>query len=265
MSESNNSSVAVSSINETMDINKYDGHFVLAARKDRKEGGLLGKICIVAFLVDDRAGAWKDDSIEHIKSVLQKASVLLKEHSRLTDNRLQISYAFDTVPVQYKFDRDRHERVLTDVLEQYGVKDVSSYQKRYKRKFDKSEAPLIFFIKRNFRSFASKHGAVDNSGRFSFVAFNENTDANVRTLIHELLHQFGAIDLYLPESVKNAAREFFPESIMLHGNEIDDLTRYLIGWDKRPSETVFKFLEATKDVTEEEIKTAREEDNDNDW
>lgn len=52
---------------------------------------------------------------------------------------------------------------------------------------------------------------------------------------------------------------------MLHGLEIDDLTRYIIGWDKKLSDKAKQFLNETSGVTEKEIAEAREKDRDNDW
>lgn len=250
------------------DIKKYENHFALAGKNRGCSGELLGKVCLVGFLVHDRTSAWSEESVRQMETVLDRAAFLLKEKSNLSDNRLQITYAFDAMPIQYKYDRENFSVVARDVLEQYGYKDAGSYQTHYKKKFKKSEAPLIFFINRDFRSFALKDDSEQKnpaSSEYSFVSFSNDPDSCVRTLMHEVLHQFGAIDYYLPERVKTAAEQLFPESIMLHGTEIDDLTRYLIGWDKTPSDAVFQFLEETASVTQEEIDEARENDRDNDW
>lgn len=253
---------------EQIDISRYQGHFALEGKNKGCSEVFLGKVCLVGFLVHDRTSAWTEENVKQMKHVLQKAAHLLKEKSKLSDNRLKISYAFDSVPVQYKYEREDYMRVVEDVLEQYGFSDAASYQAHYEKRFKKTEAPLIFFINRDFRSFAScdvSKNENKNSGEFSFVSFDDDPEACVRTLIHEVLHQFGAIDYYLPKKVKEVAQELFPESIMLHGLEIDDLTRYLIGWDNTPTPAALQFLDETADVTEQEIKEAREKDKDNDW
>ena len=52
---------------------------------------------------------------------------------------------------------------------------------------------------------------------------------------------------------------------MNSGDQIDSLTRYLIGWDEEPTEEVLSFLQETKEITEEEIRQAYIKDKDNDW
>ena len=68
-------------------------------------------------------------------------------------------------------------------------------------------------------------------------------------MAHELLHLFGAIDLYDydNEGVRAIAEQFFPDSVMMKPTYvIDELTAYLIGWTKQPSPKVLQFLARTK-------------------
>ena len=44
------------------------------------------------------------------------------------------------------------------------------------------------------------------------------------------------------------------------GMEIDDLTRFLIGWRNELSDQAINFLEATKDVTEAQVREALEKE-----
>nr|DAU50616.1 MAG TPA: Gametolysin peptidase M11 [Caudoviricetes sp.] len=243
----------------------YSEHFTLTAKGKGCSGKLYGNVTLVAFLVHDRSSAWKDGDIDKIKSVLEKAAKLIKEKSGLTDNRLKVSYAFDDVPIQFRYDGENYEHIVHEVLKQYGFDNAADYQAHYEKKFKKDEAPLIFIINRNFRSFARNVESGASGSEYSFVSFNDDTDSCIRTMIHEVLHQFGAIDYYLPETVKKAAEKIFPDSIMLHGLEIDDLTRYIIGWDKKLSDKAKQFLNETSGVTEKEIAEAREKDRDNDW
>ena len=249
----------------TVDMSKYKGHFALAGKKKGSSSELLGNVCLVGFLVIDRSTTWKDSEIETMKNVLKMAADSFMEQSGLRPNRLHVSYAFDIVPLQYKYERyndyNGETPVVTDVLKQYGYDNVADYTTHYKGKFEKKEAPLVFFINRDFRSYESTRG----HGEYCFVSYRDDVIGCVRTLMHEVLHQFGAIDYYLPDSVKSVAEELFPESIMLHGNQIDDLTRYIIGWDKNPSETALQFLDATADVTQADVDRARDADSDNDW
>ena len=84
-------------------------------------------------------------------------------------------------------------------------------------------------------------------------------------MTHELLHQYGAIDFYLPAKVSAVTRKYFPNSVMSSGIIIDPLTRFLIGWDQAPREHVLRFLEETKTITMEDIWEAYRKDSKNDW
>ena len=90
------------------------------------------------------------------------------------------------------------------------------------------------------------------------VAFLDGDFEN--TLVHELLHLFGAVDLYYPENLKQVGKKYLPGSIMCDGNVIDDLTRYLIGWKRQlqSDSMAWKFLEETKNITAEDVRKANE-------
>lgn len=84
------------------------------------------------------------------------------------------------------------------------------------------------------------------------------------TLLHEILHTFGARDYYLPARVKKLAEEgeYFPHSVMLSGwdirpDSIDSLTRHLIGWHQKPDAAAQSFLDQTRDLTFSQIETAK--------
>ena len=80
----------------------------------------------------------------------------------------------------------------------------------------------------------------------SVVSFRKfDLKGSERSLIHELMHQFGAMDYYTPAFVEEAAKKYLPHSIMNDGSEIDALTRYVIGWDDTLTPEAIAFLKAT--------------------
>ena len=56
------------------------------------------------------------------------------------------------------------------------------------------------------------------------------------SFVHELLHLFGAEDLYQPEARRELAKELYPDEVMLQSHRaLDEIqigphTEYLIGW-----------------------------------
>lgn len=254
------------------DISEYAGHFALVGKDKGCCGKLLGKVVIVVFLVNDEKTAWSDEEVSIFETVIKKSIDHLTSQSGFKKEKLNICYAYDKLPVQVKFDRHNHFEIADKVIRRYGdYNSLAAYQKHYEKKFKRDEAPIIFALHKDFRSFAIKAAnssaevSLPDSDELSFVSYNDDVNNCVRTLVHELLHQFGAIDYYYHDELCQIANEVLPGSIMSSGMNIDALTRYIIGWDEEPDNAVFDFLERTKHITKEELRKARLKDNENDW
>ena len=157
-------------------------------------------------------------------------------------------------------DGDAWVPLLMGVADEAGVEAV---QRKYKKLHGYDEAPLVFVFDKDFRSSArqSRRSVGWCRGEWATIstegALEEDPKEALRTLLHEVLHLFGAMDFYYPPVVKRAARKCFPDSIMFaDGDEIDDATRVLIGWDAIPSPKARAFFEATRGVTDAEIEKA---------
>ena len=92
--------------------------------------------------------------------------------------------------------------------------------------------------------------------------FRDGRKYSYHTIMHELLHQFGAIDLYYPKTVSRWSKQLLGKSIMREydGTIVDELTAYLIGWIDSVSEETFAFLQNTAAITSKEYsKTLKKE------
>lgn len=88
------------------------------------------------------------------------------------------------------------------------------------------------------------------------------TDTAVE-LMHEILHLFGAVDLYFPEAFNQAAKVLYPDSIMVSTvgkRTIDSLTAYSIGWTDEWDTNARLFLEETQKVTQAMLDEAYEKE-----
>lgn len=135
------------------------------------------------------------------------------------------------------------------------LKDTIDYQS-ISKKIDKTV--FLFLTSDEFYSFASVFLTDSNSEKSEYVMIR---DFHKQTITHELLHVFGAVDLYYPEKVKAIAKSMYPKSVMLKSNSnyIDNLTKYLIGWHKEITPDAKKFLELTADMTNDEYKNGMKE------
>lgn len=148
----------------------------------------------------------------------------------------------------------------------FGTSGIVEDQGRFRTAIECDESPIIFAFNKEFRSCAHMSEGQPNVGRnhpeWSMVSYQQSEDerVTVHTIVHELLHQFGAPDLYYPKRVTEAAEKCLGESIMNRGMAIDDLTRVSIGWRDKLTDKAIAFLEATKGVTEAQVIKARREE-----
>ncbi len=237
---------------------------------DKKNAGcsleLLKRVVLVCFLVNDAESEWDEQSEQAFVDMIKRVSIRLMDDSGMNKRDLYVVYAHRCVDIPYVMTKESSNRCVIDVLKQFGYDSVEKYQQHYQQKFSRDEAPLTFVFNKKFRSFAQSvirtdddfETPVPSGEEFSIVSFNsEDTGSSERTFIHELMHQFGAIDFYYPESVKFEAERFLPDSIMNGGETIDSLTRFIIGWDRIIADNAKKFLKAISCIPKEDIEYAR--------
>lgn len=227
---------------------------------------LRGKVVLITFLINDGESHWDKQTEGMAIDMLRSACNRLMNESKLNKEKLQVVYACCQVTIPYVVTRKNSGKCTTDVLRQFGYNTVREYQSHYESRFSRDETAVTFMFNKNFRSYAQSVDRVAGSDEneftdgeeYSIVSFDKsNIPGSERTFLHELLHQFGAIDYYYPEVLKIKAEKHMPNSIMNGGELIDDLTRYIIGWDEQLSGAAMNFLEVIKGISAEEIEFAR--------
>lgn len=138
--------------------------------------------------------------------------------------------------------------------------EVSAMQNEFKHTYGYDEVPMVFVWNQDFRSSAaSSRVAFDHLPEECTIGIRDVLkcpDSQKRTLLHELFHLFGAADYYYPPVIRAAAKQWLPGSIMNGGMVIDDLTRFVIGWDSALTKNAEGFLKATLGVTAKDIEDA---------
>lgn len=230
---------------------------------------LRGRVVLIAFLINDGESRWDKESEKLFVDNLKQITKQLMSDSRLDRSQLDIAYATCQVSVPYIVEKRNSDRFVADVLRQFGTyENVQAYQEHYEAKFDRDEACISFVFNKDFRSYARR--AVNatfeetenpTGNEFSMVSFDpKDTEESRKTFIHELLHQFGAVDFYYPEVVKMKADLYLPNSIMSVGSEIDALTRYVIGWDDELTKEAKEFARSVMNISDAELKSANREE-----
>lgn len=248
-----------------MGMDEIENVFALRGKNVGCSVKLRGKVVLIAFLINDGESSWDPESEKIMVSSLKQISTKLMNDSGLDRSGLDIAYAYCQVKVPYAVGKHNSSQFVQDVLRQFGHSDVQSYQKHYENKFSRDEACVSFVFNKRFRAYAVSVTGEGGSrqedpagNEYSIVDFDpKNPQGSERTFIHELMHQFGAIDYYYPERLAIEAEHYMPGSIMNAGDTIDDVTRYVIGWTDTLSSKAKAFLKEISKIPQAEIESAQ--------
>ncbi|MBQ7088858.1 MAG: hypothetical protein IJN04_04370 [Clostridia bacterium] len=231
---------------------RYRNHLYLSYRDAGSIKRMVGDIIVIVFFVDDSESRWTERDIQRYKDAQSQAMCRLMRAARAKGATLCIRNAYAHLAVDMDCERDNRDEWRTAVIRQYGKDTLQEYQAYYEAKYHCDEAPMIFAFNKPFRSYAvSTYAEAQQFSEMSTIASDFDED----TIAHELLHQFGARDLYFPRMVRDLVRDMGYESIMAIGNsrEVDSLTAYLIGWTDEIDDRAVRILEATKHITRQQF------------
>lgn len=245
-------------------MNSYDwfmikDHYYLGARGSGPSRSLSGNVVVIHVMINDMISNWMFPmNVCEYQLAASMMDSSLNQGAAQCGHSLQVTSVFCQVTLPVVVDQSCNWVPMA--FSAMGFDSAASMQTYYERQYGCSEAPIIFALNRPMRSFASLNNEKGFFRQDEFSAVFRHTSGmfESRVLIHELLHQFGAADYYYPQVTVNAAYKYFPSSIMFReGNDIDELTRYLIGWTNELSPRSVAFLKETCAVNEAELIRAR--------
>ena len=148
--------------------------------------------------------------------------------------------------------------LATTVLRKIGYADSLAYYKWAINNTDCDNTFVLIFVKGRGTSYAIAYEDEKMSrekyfaeGCVLFSNFLNGITLNESAMAHEILHLFGACDLYETFRQKNNSKEMasrFQYSIMhrndhnINNQSIDELTAFLIGWHNKPKNWYGKFI-----------------------
>ena len=239
-------------------------------------GTLTGNVVLINIFLSDEESYLNDEERQEVMDRLDEMAEWFYYQIEKYDKELNIIYNLDDLSIDYHSDSILIPRPGAgseydstwgfDVMyEVYTSYDIGSLLERYNadnyafimhiNKPGRSYAQPISYEYRDW--FAYKYGEL--TPEFC-VIFNRNRltlrETVPHTYAHEVLHLFGAIDLYYPNNPLDErfqlALEYAPDEIMrrLHDdisrNTISNLTAYLIGWTDHLEERYKVFIEEYK-------------------
>ena len=231
--------------------------------KRYKDGGicqaLTGKIFWSFVYVDDAESGWSRTEKEAQDRTNVKVIQYLKEEGRKEGVYLRMFNKTWTVRVSYAMRQENRSSWTEDFARTAGFPSFRDLNRSLQKQYPGGQIFFVFLVNKSGRAFASpsvNEGAAD--AEYCVVYRGEPG-----SILHEVLHVFGAADLYYPPQVAQEAGRILGESVMMNSDcqVLDDLTKYLIGWHRQPTAKARQLLMATAGITEQMVSDALQVEN----
>ena len=210
---------------------------------------LTGHVTLSVIFVQVPMGTWDAPSRQVMKQNVEQAMRQLESEASAHGASLHLSAAYYSAAA----DEDVSMQGGCCTWAQHVLCNDAALP-AYRVGKNDANGPVIFCLNAPGRAFAMSDYSADTV-EFFFVY----QDSTARTIRHELMHLYGALDYYNHDDLRQAAERFFPDSIMLSSREesrVDALTAYLLGWTDTLTTSAVNFLAATKHLTQEMISNA---------
>lgn len=234
----------------------FKNHYLLQTRGTGLSRRMRGKVLVELIYVSDANSSWTQDEKTGFRNALSTAMKLLYSQAVAAG----VNVHFSALANDYFFSRETAPSnisnvprfVFNDYLKKQGFSDIDSFVRSRKTAYNMDEVTVILAIDEKFRPQAIHSLSSD----VEYALLPKVID--VPTIAHEVLHTFGASDLYFPYHISELAMKYFPQSIMLGEDrtEVDPLTQFLIGWTDKLSSKACDFLSRTADLTVQRARIA---------
>lgn len=213
---------------------------------------LNGRITMRIVYVDTADGLWTEEAKAGWRRTTEEAMEMLDDAARLYGMEVDADYIEFHVSVADENTEDYDAFVLGCLLQNEELKE----HVRLLENEDNVFTVFTFLNERRSLAYANWDGMLSES----IVANSHDSETE---LMHEILHLFGAVDLYFPADFEQAAMTYCPDSIMLSTNgkrNVDSITAYAIGWTDTVDDTALLFLADTEHVTPDTLDQAHKEE-----
>lgn len=230
---------------------------------------LDGSTVLVCIFLDDKGAKWTSQDRKQIQSNLEVACNFLIDEGKRYEKDVELIYNFgDNSDLVYEIVYDAYFpgscSGSTNEEKKEQIYDMYDYVVEYihtripsvdiMEKYHTDSIGYLVFIDGQSDTAAAYSYYNNNNSYYEELAFipirwNDDYKVNPDTYAHEILHLFGARDLYTTKEISGISKEFviysakeFPNDIMLGyatngvswedsiSSEISKLTAYFIGW-----------------------------------
>ena len=203
------------------------------------------------FFVSDPLSAWTKASAVSASKECEWSIAKIKKEAAKDKVFLQCLVHEEHVRIDHVMKNENTTQCREEITRKLENCSMSEFSERMERKYAVNSIVYVYLLNRSGRSFAiqTTGRSRNQEGVVLFPPFRY-------VFLHEVMHLYGAADYYYPERIKSVAQRMFPHSVMLHGSEngeIDEMTRYLIGWHLQPTDKAREFMSETISVTRGEV------------
>ena len=226
-------------------------HYALDARNFGPNRKLQGNVMLYCIFVEQGSNTWSEDEMKEMYAGLWKDTAYIEKQAASYGVDVKFSSMYEKVSVPAG--EDDWYGYLMDNRYNNPAHDLLEVQGYFEKLYCVDSMPFLFYFNVDGRCFC--YQSTRSSGWMNELAvYYPSTMSEDRSIAHELYHLYGAIDLYYPKVVKEAAQKRFSKSAMIGGcRDIDELTAYLIGWTDAPEKNAAAFLNDIKNVTQADV------------
>ena len=238
-------------------VNGQDFHWVELGRDLGPAAKLIGDIQLLLVFVSTPEHPWSEEEISNFFDAVQPSTDFIMDEAERYGVPLSLSTQYFEASIPYEFDGSDLNNIDLSwywylVKNYFHTDGMVSMHEAYEERFGKNNTPFLFVFNTLYRDITYSADLSHPNWQEEFSINYGQQPPGDNSIAHELMHQYGAVDLYdlSSEGVEKVSEQIFPDSVMLslEGTEIDELTAYLIGWIDDPAELsddTLYFLTAT--------------------
>ena len=226
---------------------------------------LLGKCVFVNIFLSDTESSFNEDDKQKYIDRLKAAFDILNDNALKYGKSFEPIYNQPDIMLDFKTDFTIPDSIsdykwartiLNDIIAEYDLEEILA-------QYDADNVSYLYHINKKMDPYALPNDLPSHS--FGTIYYNEiavipryvlwdTYETKIATYAHEILHLFGAIDLYYPGDLYGyrvgLAEKIFPHDIMCNSyyTEIQDVSAYLIGWLDELKKEYHVFIDPRNDL-----------------
>lgn len=228
---------------------------------------MVGQVNTLCLFVHTARDSWNEEEMETYLDMLATSQEWIIEQAGRYGKQLYFKddrFLNNFKPIYIRQVYPGSSRItLQAVMEQLDFRNLDHFLEWHHFNMKKEKLNVILFVKDNGRSHAYNHFSHDEVDVAIVYDRNYGIPSDHYVISHELLHLFGAWDLYHGNSQSEEkaalAKSLYPHSIMIntfHDQErleVDELTAWRLGWNDNFKTDYMQFRPDWKDRSRDHI------------